>query len=193
MGNPDFDTQMWWAVKRIQPLAEAQIYSIVWPDAEIIPLDTERGNQLKRILDVAGADKLIKYRNGNVNFLAQRFRKHNTIERGFDDFTLRKTNMSGYRSEIYRVLEAFKQNQIISAYYAYGHANKKETGFTHFRILDFKKFVDYLMSGKIRSPKEKDNNDPSSFYAWKFEWIPRDIFIYDLNPTGLNQKSLVGG
>lgn len=190
MYRPAFDTQMWWAVKRIQPLAEKQIYPFVWPNTEIIPLDDERGNHLKLILDVAGADKLIKYRNGNVNFLAQRFRKWNIT---YDDFTLRKTSMTGYRSEAYRVIEAFKQNQIISAYYAYGHVNKEETGFTKFRILDFKKFVQYLMDNKIKKPKEKDNNDFTSFYAWKFDWLPRDLFIYDLNPTGLSQQSIIGG
>ena len=180
-----------WSINKIQPLAETQIYSKIWPDAKVIPLDDDNQNILKNIIDVGGADKLLKWPNGTISFLAQRFRRYASYHRegyyqgrktifNYDDFTLReyrpKTN---YKAECHKVLEALQENKFIAAYYAYGHVDKDEKGFRRFRIIDFITFANLWAQNKLKSYKREWNKDLSSYFlAWPFREIPRNCILW---------------
>lgn len=180
-----------WSINKIQPLAETQIYSKVWPDAKISSLEDDNQNPLKNAIDVGGADNILTWPNGTLMFLAQRFRRHASYHRegyyqgrktifNYDDFTLReyrpKTN---YKAECHKVLEALQENKFIAAYYAYGHVNKEENGFRRFRVIDFKMFVKLWTQNKLGPYKREWNKDLSSYFlAWPFRDIPRNCILW---------------
>lgn len=175
-----------WSLK-IQPYAIDQHYSIFWSGCEIIHLDDGLTNSLKNILDISGADKGLKWPNGTVSFLAQRFRKWESYfdeeknDLRYDDFTLRYDRpITGYEAECFKAREALKTNKLLAAYYAYGHVNKKQDGFLRFRIIDFIKFLEYWEKDLLPNPFKKDNKDGSStFLAWPFKEIPSECIIYE--------------
>lgn len=175
---PDWTDDQDWSVVKIQPLAIAQIYSMVWPEAQVIPLDNDRRNTLKYMLDVAGADKLIRWPDGGVAFLGQRFRRYE--KRQWDDFTLRARRPSGRETEIGKIAAALDRAGLVAGYYAYGHVNEKETGFLRFRILEFRAFCQDWQSGLLPAKYVRHNKDgSSSFYCWPFSQIPSRFFVYN--------------
>lgn len=181
-----------WVLK-MQPLAIRFYYRKIWPECEIKCLDDELDNNLKKILDISGADKLLRWPNGTVSFLAQRFRRHD--ERNYDDFTLRYDRPSGYKAEMFKARDALKKHKLIPAYYAYGHVNENEDGFKRFRVIDFIVFLDYLERGQLPEPEFKENRDKSStFMAWNFNIIPKECilneFLEDLENKFNGQTSL---
>lgn len=176
-----------WSLQ-IQPYAIDQHYSIFWSGCEIIHLDDGITNSLKNILDISGADKGLKWPNGTVSFLAQRFRKWESYfdekinDFKFDDFTLRYDRpLTGYKAECFKAREALKTNKLLAAYYAYGHVNKTQDGFLRFRIVDFIKFLEYWEKGLLPNPTKWNNKDSSStFLAWPFKDIPSECIIYEV-------------
>lgn len=131
-------------------------------------------------MDISGADKLLKWPNGTCSFLAQRFRRNTCT---FDEFTLRHSRNTGYKAECFKALEALEHHKLLAAYYAYGHVNKKEDDFKRFRIIDFVKFLNYWKNGLIPSPRFVTNkNGRSSFLAWPFKDIPRELILFDYKP-----------
>lgn len=177
--NPIDEKQKRWAAKKMQPIAIEQIYSKVWPEVEIIPLDDEWNDPLKKILDPAGCDKLLKWTTGEIAFLGQRFRKYeSTIAKGYDDFTLRFETKYGYSTECQKIRNAFNNNRFIATYYAYGHANVKEDDFYKFRILYFKKFLEVWAKGILKPKGPISNGDGSWFLAWSFNEIPNDCIFW---------------
>ena len=171
-----YDKNQEWVLK-MQPYAINQHYNRFWPDAKIISLDDDTTNELKNILDVSGADKLLKWPNGTISFLAQRFRRWG--QRKFDDFTLRKTGSYGGKGEIYKVIDAIDNNKIVSSFYAYGHVNENENGFIRFRIIDYKYFLQLWKDNIINPPIEIPNkNRQNLFFKWPFNKIPDECILY---------------
>lgn len=176
-----FETDIDWSVNIIQPLAVNQIYATVWPGADIVPLDDDRHDILKSILDIAGADKLICWPDGGVGFLGQRFRRYE--KRRWDDFTLRATRPSGQLTEAGKITAALGRAGLIAGYYAYGHVNETETGFLRFRILEFRTFCTMWQSGDLPPTEVRHNRDGSStFYCWRFSVMPTSLFVYNSEP-----------
>jgi len=168
-----------WVVRVMQPIAERQIYSKVWPDCAILPLDDDATHRLKRALDIGGADKALQYPDGRVAFLAQRFRKYDCSR--FDDFTLRCDRpLSGRKTEYQKCLDALDGSTMLAAYYCYGHVNEQETGFLRFRIIDFRRFLEAHRKGLIPEGELKANRDSSArFLAWPFSLLPRSIIFWE--------------
>lgn len=183
---PSYAEDSKWSVSKIQPIAKLKIYNSVWPQAKIIPLDNDRRNQMKVILDIAGADKLLKWPDGGVAFLAQRFRRFE--ERDFDDFTLRYSRPSGRVTEVGKILRAFKRSGMIAAFYAYGHVNQDETDFLRFRVLRFVEFCLEWQSGRLPPDGRQTNKDRTTFLYWRFSKIPDHLFEFSSEPT---QSSLI--
>lgn len=182
-----YDENQEWVLK-MQPYAINQHYNRFWPDSEIIGLDDDTANELKKVLDISGADKLIKWSNGTISFLAQRFRRWK--QRNFDDFTLRKTGIYGGKGEIYKVIDAFNNNKVVSSFYAYGHVNRKEDGFIRFRIIDYKRFLKLWKEGMIKTPIEIPNrNIQNLFFMWPFKEIPDECILYQY-PQQFKQSTL---
>lgn len=163
-----------WALKH-QSLAIKLYYSQVWPECEIKCLDDDRYNDLKKILDISGADKLLKWPDGTISFLAQRFRR----ETDYDDFTLRLDRPSGYRCEWFKMRDSLKEHKLLPAFYAYGHLNDNEDSFKRFRIVDIVSFLNYWEKGLLTEPIIRGNRDNSSrFLAWHFNEIPDECIIF---------------
>ena len=101
-----------WAIRIQNEVAMPQIYEKLWPNL-VIHLDDE-SSELKRTLDIAGADKLIKDPNGGVFFLGQRFRTYeSSLAKGYDDFTLRNYRpRTNYKAECFKVIDALKNPDI---------------------------------------------------------------------------------
>lgn len=151
-------------------------------------MDNDPNNELKKFLDISGADKQIRFSDGTSGFLAQRFRK---FERnGYDDFTLRNSRPNcKYKTEVEKIQIAHREGRMIANFYAYGHLNRKETRFLRFRILNFPKFVYYWLDKEMLLPDGPiPNTDGTTFLAWPFKNIPRELIIYELRyprmPTG---------
>jgi len=174
-----------WASTKIQPIAEKQVYSQVWPGCRIISLDDDELNILKTTLDVAGADKLLRWPDGTASFLAQRFRSYE--KRVWDDFTLREFRPNtSYRAECYKAPEALKANKINATYYAYGHVNEEEDGFLRFRIVKFREFLEYWTKGLLPKPQRGYNADDSSWFLyWAFKDIPPELILWLLKPRSI--------
>lgn len=191
-------------VKKMQPLVD-EIYKEIWPDCKVIDLENEDQNILKNIIDVGGADKLLKYPDGTITFLAQRLRRWESYHkesiyygkkeiRDFDDFTLREYRpLTHYKAECYKVLKGIGKNRFFASYYAYGHVNKNKTEFERFRIVDFKHFVELWSTDKLPLYKRKWNKDESSYFlAWPFRDLPRKCIYWKkkINPLFLNKTLL---
>lgn len=170
-----------WAIRIQNEVAMPQIYEKLWPNL-VIHLDDE-SSELKRTLDIAGADKLIKDPNGGVFFLGQRFRTYeSSLAKGYDDFTLRNYRpRTNYKAECFKVIDALKTGKLLAAYYAYGHLHSNQKQFKKFRIIYFRKFVEKWDAGVLNPYQKKDNHDGSSdFYAWRFKDIPLDCIYWSL-------------
>jgi hypothetical protein len=176
-----------WTTEKIQPLAEKLVYNHVWPRVEIIALDDDRQNQLKVMLDVGGADKLLKWPDGGIAFLAQRFRRFD--KRGWDDFTIRARRPSGRLTEAGKIVRAFDRSGLVAAYYAYGHVNEDEDGFLRFRIIKFIKFCQLWKLGLLKPDGVKKNLDRSStFLHWRFSRIPPTLLIHDVKSIRISEN-----
>lgn len=176
-----FEVDFTWSVETIQPLAIQQIYSSLWPGSQIVEVDKERQNNLAVLLDIAGADKLLRWPDGGVSFLAQRFRRFKHCNH--DDFTLRRDRPSGRATEASKVLTALRENRLLAAFYAYGHVNQAEDGFLRFRVFDFVRFLEQWHDGSLLPDGYKANRDGSArFWYWRFPSLPSELFIYNSEP-----------
>ncbi|GAH41834.1 unnamed protein product, partial [marine sediment metagenome] len=178
-----------WSSNKIQPLAKKLIYEKIWPESGIISLDKGQ-DSLKLILDVGGADKLLRHPDGTISFLAQRFRRWESWHpRNYDDFTIRATRPTGRLTEVDKILKGIKSGTLIAAYYAYGHVNEAENGFSRFRIIDLPKFTLAFYNQEIIPGKMIMNPDNSSgFLAWQFKDLPSKIMFFDLNRREENKQ-----
>jgi len=187
--EPD-ETQAKWALK-IQDVAIKKIYERIpqWKNVKIEHLDTgwAKNNELMKILDVAGADKLIRWPNGSAAFLGQRFRTYN--DREHDDFTLRYRKTGGSNTEYTRLTHAFDNSGFISQFYAYGHVNKNDNGFLRFRVLFFQKFIDWWLNRK-NSPDKiiPTNRGDAEFMCWNFDRIPTYCIFLDSTKQNKQNK-----
>jgi len=189
--NPEYELQKKWATNKIQPIAIKTIYNKVWSNARIIPLDDDFADPLKSILDPAGGDKMIKWSNGGIAFLGQRFRTYkSSLEKGYDDFTLRFKTKYGSITEFQKVTDAFDNEKFIASYYAYGHVNIEETGFDKFRILYFRKFLKLWKEGKIKAKGPIPNEDGSWFVYWPFSKIPSECIMFQTIAKPLDYKQI---
>lgn len=164
-----------WALE-IQRFA-MPIYEHVWPDARIVELDKDKRNQLSRVLDVGGADKMIEFRDGGLAFLAQRFRRWKY--RGYDDFTLRKNRSSGNLTEFEKGMLALERHGFVAGFYSYGLVNQTETGFERFRILRYPELLKAILSGQLKPRTISNTNGSSDFLVVPFSHIPIHFFVFD--------------
>ena len=176
----DFD----WAVNKIQPLAIEQVYHKQWPSATLIELDKDRKSELARVLDIAGADKLIRYRDGGISFIGQRMRRYETVvgvngKIKYDDFTLRRSRPSGRPTEAGKIVVAFQRNGLIAAFSAYGIVNRLEVGFERFRLFDFWLFCEMWLRGQFEPDGWKKNPDGTTFWHWRFKRFPEELWVYN--------------
>ncbi len=173
-----------WAVHIQKTLAKPLIYSRVWPSCKVKCLDDDPRDELKVLLDKAGADKMIIEENDNLVFIGQRFRTYAaSLGKGYDDFTLRKRRpRTNYKAEAYKQRYAHRNGTGLIKYYAYGHLNPRQDGFTKFRILRFQTFLAKWINEELAPEETKNNTDKSSsFYTWSFENIPNDCIHWELD------------
>lgn len=166
-----------WTVEVMQPIALAQFYKKVWPGAQVFELDKDKQNELARVLDIGGADKMVRFPDGGLAFLGQRFRRYH--QRRFDDFTLRRDRPSGMKTEFEKIKLAFERGGFIAGHYAYGHANKSEDGFIRFRILKFREFIEAVLAGEFHLGIGNNPNGSSTFFKIPFGAIPPRFFLID--------------
>lgn len=161
----------------MQPIALAQFYSKIWPGADVIELDKDVRNKLAKIIDIGGADKVLRFPDAGLAFLAQRFRRYDEIQ--FDDFTLRRDRPSGIKTEFQKAKLALERGGFIASYYAYGHANENEDGFIRMRILKFREFMEAVLSGELKLGIGRNPNGSSTFWKIPFKNIPARFFLID--------------
>ena len=177
-----------WSDYKIQPMAISEIYNVLWPGSEIIELDKFPVGTLGQTLDIAGADKLIRFQDGTVSFLAQRFRRAHYQK--FDDFTLRNYRIGGNKTEYAKVTKAFESRTMVAGYYAYGWVNEAENGFAKFRILDFHSFLTDFLADKLPTPKYQNNSDgKTSFMFWPFAGLQKYV-IYQTGQATQDQPQI---
>lgn len=164
-----------WAVE-MQKYA-MPIYRQVWGQAKIVELDKDKRNELSRVLDVGGADKMIRFTDGGLAFLAQRFRRWQYSR--YDDFTLRKARPSGELTEFDKGILALERHGFVAGFYSYGLVNETETGFKRFRILRYPELLKAILSGELRPRTLANVNGSSSFLAIPFADIPKKFFLLD--------------
>lgn len=156
-----------WSDLEIQPIAISKVYSKLWPGSQIVELDKGTPESLHNILDIAGADKLIRYQDGTVSFLAQRFRRPEQAD--FDDFTMRYHRTGGNKTEYEKVVTAFQNRTLLAGFYAYGLVNIPEDDFIRFRVLDYPLFLQDYLSDQVPPGDVKANKDGrTSFIYWPF-------------------------
>jgi len=168
-------------VLKMQPIAISQFYTTVWPKHEVIELDNDKANNLKAMLDVGGADKMLRAPNGSIAFLGQRFRRYRSWHPEpkkvvYDDFTLRCSLPNGNDSEMERLRQAMERGGFVATWYAYGHANPRDTGFCKFRIIRLPLLLACIESGQI-TPKWGINPDGRPFACIPFQTVPPLVFL----------------
>lgn len=165
-----------WALS-MQNYAIQQYYKVIWPSATIVELDNDRRDELKRALDIGGADKMIHFADGRVAFLGQRFRRWGM--RVYDDFTLRYARPSGNKTEYQKIYDAISGSGFIASYYAVGHVNKDNNGFIRFRVLLYRELMGMLVNRRLIPQIRHNKDNSSSFMVISFADIPRELFIWD--------------
>jgi len=164
-----------WALK-MQRFA-IPIYETIWPKSRIIELDKNLRDELSHTLDVGGADKMIRFADGGLAFLAQRFRRWDA--RKWDDFTLRKDRLNGYSTELQKGRLALERHGFVAGFYSYGLANETDSGFARLRILRYPELLSAIVEGKIRTQTHSNTNGSSNFIAIPFSLIPRNYFLFE--------------
>jgi len=180
----------------IQKRLAMPIYKSVWPNAEIVEIDAQRGNDLAAALDIGGADKMLRFPDGGLAFLGQRFRRYNSwhVERDgyikeYDDFTLRADRpLSHRKTEFEKILAALDRAGFTAGYYAYGHLTQDETQFARFRILRFADFIRYVLNNPLPY-RIRNIDDSSRFFSWPFAEIPKEFIEYE-EPTAVEPRQL---
>jgi hypothetical protein len=162
-------------VKKIQPIAIAQFYTKLWPGVKVIPIDSQVKNRLAQIIDIGGADKALRFPDGDLAFLAQRFRRYEEAQ--FDDFTLRRDRPSGIKTEFQKAKLAFERGGFLASYYAYGHVNEMEDGFIRMRVLKFREFLDAVLHGEFTLGIGHNPDGSSTFWKIPFRAIPPHFFL----------------
>ncbi len=180
-----WQTDAEWALS-MQPFAIKQFYAKVWTGARIIELDTERTNELARVIDIGGADKMIRFSDGGLAFLGQRFRRWH--QRKYDDFTLRRERPSGMATEFQKVVLALERGGFVAGYYAYGHVNEVEDGFIRMRILKFREFVEAILHGELHLEIGNNPDGSSSWFKIPFRVIPPRFFLLDYADDKLQRR-----
>jgi len=176
-----------WQAK-IQKHVAVPIYKTVWPNAEIVEIDAQRWNELATAIDIGGADKMLRFPDGGLGFLGQRFRRYNSwhIEQNgyikeYDDLTLRTT-------EFNKIIASLNRAGFIASYYAYGHLTEDENRFARFRILRFADFIRYIANKALPNPIPNTDGSPS-FFSWPFAKIPKEFIEYE-EPTAVEPRQL---
>lgn len=186
------DVDVRWALEIQKRIAIPMIYQKVWPDC-IFHHPDKQTTELEKALDIAGADKIIQEKTGGMYFLGQRFRTfESSLARGYDDLTLRHYRpRTDYKAEAYKVIDALKTGKLLAAFYGYGHLNREQTKFKEFRIIKFRPFVEEWVSGNLDPYQHKENYDgSSSFYAWRFRDIPKNMIYWDLKKQAKQKQTL---
>lgn len=190
LNRPKWEIDRDWALG-MQPVAIYRFYSKIWPDGEIIELDRWHGDILKKALDIGGADKMIRFPNGAIAFLGQRFRRweswHGDNGDDYDDFTIRFDRPSGNKTEWDKICVAIEHGGFIASFYAYGHANKNDNNFERFRIIRFRETVEAIITGQLHPTLENNPDNSSRFYALPFTTIPSPYFILNYQEQGGRQ------
>lgn len=169
-----YETDRHWSDNVMQPLAE-KYYREKWPTATIVNLDKSPNNPLATIIDMAGADKMIRFQSGAVAFMGTRFRRNKYMT--FDHFTLRLDRESGGLTEYPKLLKSIAEGTFAASFYAYGTADRGDVGFARFRILDFRRFLDHYLPIPIPKDRKVPNDDGTSFVYWlEYEFAPYVIF-----------------
>lgn len=181
-------------VLKMQPIAISQFYSAVWPESKVVELDNDRTDHLKAMLDIGGADKMLRAPNGAIAFLGQRFRRYESWHPApnliYDDFTIRCRFPDGHDSEMEKLQQAMEMGGFVATWYAYGHANQNDTGFVRFRIVRLPLLLQSLDSGQIQCDRRL-NKEGRPFAYIRFADIPRPIFLLDY--PGYQLPMLNGG
>lgn len=155
------------------------IYQQVWANARIVELDKDKRNQLSRVLDIGGADKMIEFADGGLAFLAQRFRRWQY--RTYDDFTLRTYRPSGNTTEFEKGMLALERHGFVAGFYSYGLVNQTETGFERLRILRYPELLKAILTGELKPKTLSNTNGSSNFLVVPFSHIPKQLFVLDRN------------
>lgn len=183
-----------WALE-MQPIAISRFYNAIWSGWQVVELDNDRRDVLKIMLDIGGADKMLRAPDGHIEFLAQRFRRYRSwhpnpnIE--FDDATIRYDRPSGTSTEMQKLKQAFEAGGFMAGWYAFGHANKNDTDFEKFRVINLKKLLGLYYSGCLTYRIIPNHDGSSRFAAIPFSRIPEDLFKF--NSQNSYRISLFGG
>lgn len=169
--------------RRVQRNVAIDLYSEYWgvnPD-DIREIDEEgaAGNELAKLLDAGGVDKIIELK-GNL-MLAQRIRRPNL---GFKpDFTIRRQLEFDWDAEYEKLRQAYEKNGTAPSMYAYGQGAEGGNDLEFLYIVDFASFINLEFGGKLKK-KESPNkmnavNDPyywenkgrreNGFYVWGWD------------------------
>lgn len=157
--NQNFSQQM-------QPIAIDKYYNKVWPGVRIFEIDIDTKSELSKMVDVAGADKMLRFGNKNIAYLAQRFRQSSYLK--YDEFTMRHT-------ELTKAFRAIDEGWFIASFYAYGFANDSKTDFLKFYILKYREVLSHIRTMDLPF---RVNNDGTKFYHIKFSSIPPAYFTF---------------
>lgn len=177
--------------RRVQRNVAIDLYSEYWgvEPEDIREIDEEgaAGNDLARLLDGGGVDKIIKLK-GNL-MLAQRIRRPNL---GFKpDFTIRRQLEFDWDAEYEKLRQAHEKNGTAPSMYAYGQGAEGGDDLEFLYIVDFAEFIRLEFNGKLdkkESPGKMDAvDDPyywentgkreNGFYAWDWDELRRHGLI----------------
>jgi hypothetical protein len=151
---------------KMQKVAIEKYYPHVWAEYKITEID-ELDDDLAIQIDIGGGDKMLVGRGGHIAFVGQRFRKKDQWDKkNRRDFTIRE-------AEYDRHLEAIRNNGFIPGHYVLGYANENEDDFMALYIIDYRMWLEDILSGKIAMtflrtrPQHQEN-----FYYYPLNKIP---------------------
>ena len=177
--------------RRVQRNVAIDLYSEYWgvePD-DIREIDEEGagGNELARLLDGGGVDKIIQLK-GNL-MLAQRIRRPNL---GFKpDFTIRRQLEFDWDAEYEKLRQAHEKNGTAPSMYSYGQGSEGGDDLEFLYIIDFTEFIRLEFNGKLDKKESPDKMDAvkdpyywenkgkreNGFYAWDWDELRRHGLI----------------
>lgn len=123
----------------------------------------------------------IRLSSGVDIHVALRLRRHkNSLGKGYDDFTLRKSRPNGTKTEIEKLLERHaRKDAKRPQYFAYGHLNESETELLKFRLVNLTVFLNNWKRVSAWA-SERTNPDGVVFWYWSFKRLTNEGYLaYD--------------
>lgn len=147
--------------QKMQHIAINYVDPVLWPDYKPFSVEAMGRNELARIIDISGTDKILVHPNGHTIHVSERFRQYSDYF-NFPQFTLRDV-------EYERHISAAEQGGNLPFYFKYCYATEDEADIFKLYLVRYAIWIKNIVEGLTAPPKKKLRPHDEDFYyvPWK--------------------------